>query len=116
MALNENLKFLKSNTSSSFQFRGIPSTSVDHEEFASLDESQRVRVWQLSALLRLAIALNKERRNRVRRVKLDIEEARIAVHLKGKGDMLLERWAALRTAGYFEKAFTRRLQVDLNLQ
>jgi len=41
------------------------SPCLEHEGFATLDEGDRQKAWQLSALLRLAIALNKERRSRI---------------------------------------------------
>ncbi len=94
-----------------YQRKGAPNES--HQEFAALDEDERRAVWRLSALLRLAIALNKERRNRVDDVELRLDGPLMRLHLEGQGDMLLERWAALKTADYFEQAFGLTLQLDL---
>ncbi len=85
----------------------------EHEGFAALAPEDRQKVWQLSALLRLAIALNKDRRDRVRHVGVRIDDGLIALQLDGKGDLLLERWAALQLAGYLEQAFGHRLHIDL---
>jgi len=85
----------------------------EHLEFAELDSSEQKKVWQLSALLRLAIALNKERRNRVNFVEIELEENVFTLQLEGQGDMLLERWAALKTANYFKQAFGYTLHIDL---
>ncbi len=84
-----------------------------HEGFASLEKHEQRKVWHLSALLRLAIALNKERRNRVDNVTMEITKKAMTLHPEGKGDLLLERWALLSTADYFEQAFHLRLHVDL---
>jgi len=96
-----------------YQRKGAPNES--HDAFAALDEETRQTVWQLSALLRLAIALNKERRNRVHDVEIEISANDITLHLEGHGDLLLERWAALKTADYLKQAFGLKLHIDLNL-
>ena len=94
--------------------KSVPSS--DNESFASLSEEEQQKVWQLSALLRLGIALNKERRNRVHDVDVGIDENDITLHLEGDGDLMLERWATLQTADYIEHAFKRKLRIDLNLK
>ncbi len=81
--------------------------------FAALDEKERQRVWQISALLRLAIALNKERRDRVRRVETHADGKTITLAIEGDGDLMLERWAAARLDGYFRKAMGRRLRLRM---
>jgi len=96
-----------------YQRKGAP--SEEHAAFAALDTQERHIVWQLSAVLRLAIALNKERRSRVDDVGVDIGNQDITLHLEGHGDLLLERWAALKTADYIEQAFGLTLELDLNL-
>jgi exopolyphosphatase/guanosine-5'-triphosphate,3'-diphosphate pyrophosphatase len=84
-----------------------------HEGFADLEKSDQQKVWHLSALLRLAIALNKERRNRVDSVDMEIGKKEITLHPQGQGDLLLERWAILNMADYFERAFDRKLHIEL---
>jgi len=96
-----------------YQRKGAPNES--HESFAALDAQDQQVVWQLSALLRLAIALNKERRNRVHDVEIEMAESDITLYLEGHGDLLLERWAALKTAGYIKQTFGLKLHIDLNL-
>ncbi len=89
--------------------------TLDSRSFADLLESDQQKVWQLSALLRLGIALNKERRNRVHQIQVEISPDNISLHLEGDGDLLLERWAVLQTSAYTEQAFQRMLHIDLNL-
>lgn len=89
------------------------SPSDENKTFASMPEDTQQKVWQLSALLRLAIALNKERRNRVQQLNIHIDKESVRLHIEGDGDLLLERWAALKTAPYFEKSLKRRLDISL---
>jgi len=96
-----------------YQRKAAPNET--HELFAALNAEDQQTVWQLSALLRLAIALNKERRNRVEDVEVEINSQDITLHLEGHGDLLLERWAALKTSAYIEQAFGLQLHIDLNL-
>jgi exopolyphosphatase/guanosine-5'-triphosphate,3'-diphosphate pyrophosphatase len=84
-----------------------------HEGFAALEHYDQQKVWHLSALLRLAIALNKERRNRVGSVIMKTGKKEVSLHPEGQGDLLLERWAILNTSDYFEQAFDRKLHIDL---
>ncbi|OIQ00870.1 MAG: exopolyphosphatase [Zetaproteobacteria bacterium CG2_30_46_52] len=95
-----------------YQRKAAP--SEDHADFASLSPSDKKKVWQLSALLRLAIALNRERRNRVSKLRLEVDKKCVHLMLNGAGELLLERWAAMQTADYFEKAFDLPLQVGFN--
>jgi exopolyphosphatase/guanosine-5'-triphosphate,3'-diphosphate pyrophosphatase len=94
-----------------YQRKGAPSES--HEGFAALDKTDKQKVWHMSALLRLAIALNKDRRDRVNRVAVEIAEDMITLHLEGAGDLLLERWSVLKLSGYIKQAFNLKLNIDL---
>ena len=110
LGLNDNEKDLLTELVR-YQRKAAPSDS--HAEFSKLSKSGQLKLWQLSALLRLAIALNKERRNRVSRLSLNLTADSASLHMEGSGDMLLERWAALQTADYFEEAFGLKLHIDL---
>lgn len=94
-----------------YQRKAFP--SEDHEGFKALDDPLRRKVWLLSAFLRLAIALNKDRRDRIGHVQADVSNESISLFLEGKGDLLLERWSVLKVADYVEQAFNRRLDIDL---
>ncbi|MDX8391527.1 MAG: Ppx/GppA phosphatase family protein [Mariprofundaceae bacterium] len=96
-----------------YQRKAIPSDS--HEGFLALNEDDRQKAWHLSALLRLAIALNKDRRDRVQLVEVETNGDMLTLHLDGQGDLLLERWAILKVADYVQQAFDRKLHIDLNI-
>jgi len=96
-----------------YQRKAAP--SLNNQNFANMEAAEQQRIWQLSALLRLGIALNKERRQRVHDVQVEISPDSISLHLEGDGDLMLERWAVLQTADYIEQAFQRNLHIDLGL-
>ena len=94
-----------------YQRKAAPAES--HADFAALGEQDQKKIWHLSALLRLGISLNKERRNRVQQVRISVEKKQIELHLEGHGDMLLERWAALKISSYVQQAFGKNLHIDI---
>ncbi len=86
--------------------------SHEHEGFRQLSSELQRKIWILSAILRLAIALNKERRDRVRLVRADVGARHLRLTIEGHGDMLLERWAVLRLRDYVRKAFDLKLRLE----
>ena len=76
-----------------------------HEPFMRLDDKARERVIRLSALLRLADALDREHLQRVETVAAEVQDKTLSLRVTGRGDLLLERWALQRKAQFFEKAF-----------
>ncbi|MDX8397794.1 MAG: Ppx/GppA phosphatase family protein [Mariprofundaceae bacterium] len=94
-----------------YQRKAYP--SQDHDGFKKLEKSDQKTVWSLSAILRLAIALNKDRRDRVKHVNVSIDKTDITLHLQGEGDLLLERWASLKVQDYIQETFNLELKVDL---
>ncbi len=78
-----------------------------------LGKKERERWLKLVALLRLAIALDKERRGAVREVHCHLDGKRIHIACHGEGDRLLERWAALRQKEIAETAFDRPIEIEL---
>ncbi len=94
-----------------FQRKNSPDDG--HADFLALNEKSQKKVWMLSALLRLGIALNKERRQRLDYLVADCSDKKVVLHLEGSGDLLLERWAALKVSDYFHHAFGVHIDVDL---
>jgi len=96
-----------------YQRKAFPNN--EHESFVALEETDKQRVWFLSSMLRLAIALNKDRRDRISHVNVAVDDEHIILHLEGDGDLLLERWAALQVKDYIHHAFDRNLQIGLDI-
>jgi exopolyphosphatase/guanosine-5'-triphosphate,3'-diphosphate pyrophosphatase len=95
-----------------YQRKAPPDES--HKLYAALDKRDQKTVWQLSALLRLALALNKERRNLVRDVRVITEKKEMHLQIQGDGDLLLERWAVLKNSNYVQQAFQRRIHIEFD--
>ncbi len=85
--------------------------SPDNEPFRTLNASEQHRVCQLNVLLRLAIALDRERRGNVRAIHVSHGKASCRLRIEGKGDLLLERWALRKEAAWFKTVFDRQLEI-----
>ena len=83
--------------------KGPPSD--DHADYLRLSEDERDRVSMLSAVLRLADALDREHRQRVSDVSADFRGAELILNVHGSGDLALERWALARKADLFRDLF-----------
>lgn len=86
-----------------------------HEPFERLSERDQKRLQQLTILLRLAIALDKERRGQVTRVELseanEHEEQGLTMTLHGHGDRSLEAWSVRKQISYLQLVFGRDLKI-----
>ncbi len=76
-----------------------------------LHKKERERWMKLIALLRLAIALDKERRSAVNQISCHLKGKTIEITCEGQGDLLLERWASLRQQAIVEKALDHRIRL-----
>jgi len=92
-----------------YQRKAFP--NEEHERFRDLQDDDKQKVWVLSAFLRLAIGLNKDRRDRIRDVRVVMDDQTITLYLAGDGDLLLEHWASLQVKDYIEQAFSRNLEI-----
>ncbi|MDQ6955039.1 MAG: Ppx/GppA phosphatase family protein [Mariprofundaceae bacterium] len=93
-----------------YQRKAVPSD--EHQGFMQLNSEDKQSVWVLSCFLRLAIALNKDRRNRIHHVHVSIDEKDMRLQLQGDGNLLLERWAALKVSAYVEQVFALSLHIE----
>jgi exopolyphosphatase / guanosine-5'-triphosphate,3'-diphosphate pyrophosphatase len=92
-------------------YRKSPPRDED-ENFAQLSDAQKDVVRKLSAILRIADALDRGRRRAVRDVgvELDGRAVRFQVRLRGEGDV--EVAAATRRARYFGKVFETDVDIE----
>jgi exopolyphosphatase/guanosine-5'-triphosphate,3'-diphosphate pyrophosphatase len=88
--------------------------SLDHENYRSLSSKDRVVVSKLSAILRIAEALDVEHAQRVKKVDIEYKHPMFFLKLQGEGELLLEKWALKkRTAsGVFEDTFGIKIIVN----
>lgn len=89
--------------------KGDPSPA--HLPFGTLPDADRTLVLRLGALIRLAEAMDREHRRRVKRVRATATGKRLTLELHGAGDLLLERWALRRKSALFQKAFGLKVAV-----
>lgn len=82
-----------------------------HEEFGALKDAEKIEVRKLAAILRVADALDREHRRRVRSVRATVKNARVVLHLDVAGHAALEEWAVRKKGPLFERVFGVKLQV-----
>jgi exopolyphosphatase/guanosine-5'-triphosphate,3'-diphosphate pyrophosphatase len=83
-----------------------------HVSFMKLGERERQRVTRLSAILRIADALDREHLQRVLDVTASAKQNSLELTVNGRGDLLLERWALQKKSQLFEKVFGLSVQME----
>jgi len=83
--------------------RGVPQS--DHPAYASLPRPSRLTVNRLSAILRVADALDKSHSQRVQNPKIAVVGDELQIRVEGGEDTGLERIALDSKAGLFEEVF-----------
>ena len=87
--------------------RACPSKS--HLPYMSLDRDSRILVNKLSAILRLANALDADHLQKVKDVHVLPEEGQWVLEVEGAGDLTMERLASLARADYMIEVFGRKV-------
>jgi exopolyphosphatase / guanosine-5'-triphosphate,3'-diphosphate pyrophosphatase len=87
--------------------RAIPAKS--HLPYMALDREARVAVNKLSALLRLANALDADHLQKVKDVHVVTEDDDWVLEVEGAGDLTMERLASLARADYLTEVFGRKV-------
>lgn len=87
----------------------------DHYLYSDLGEEDRRRVERMSALLRIADALDREHLQRVHEVTACVEDDRLRLHLEKDGRLLLEQWALREKGKLFAKVFGLEPYVTFDL-
>jgi len=80
---------------------------LEHEPFRMLSLKHRKIVSILAAILRVADAIDRQHGNCVQNVNLTFKGQKIVFRLRGKGDLLLAKWALAKRCDLFEKHFGR---------
>ena len=76
-----------------------------HEGYSTLDRNSRIAVSKLAAILRVAIALDASRANRIKEVRCLKQRDSLVIQLPGVTDASLEELALRQTVGLFEEVF-----------
>ena len=76
-----------------------------HPEFALLPPAERDRVRKLSALLRIADALDKEHRQKITRIEVGAVDGQVRIRAVDAEEVLLEQWALKKKDEVFREVF-----------
>jgi exopolyphosphatase / guanosine-5'-triphosphate,3'-diphosphate pyrophosphatase len=78
---------------------------LDHDNFRALSREDRAKVKSLAAILRVADALDREHRGKVREVAGRVEGDTLVLEVSGSADRELEEWTVRAKAGLLKEAF-----------
>ena len=84
----------------------------EDENFASLSDAQKDVVRKLTAILRIADALDRGRRRAVRDVGVDATKKKARFHVRLRGEAGVELAAAEKRAKYFGKVFEKDVDIE----
>jgi len=84
-----------------------------HPDFMRLSEEERDRVATLSAMLRVADALDRSHLQNVEEVHVSFDAKTLSIRLEGEDELLLERWAVSRKTSLLSKVFERDVVVSV---
>lgn len=85
--------------------------SIEDENFRALTPKDRLVVVKLSALMRLADALDVSHTGRVKDIQLEPHKSIWKLKLQGAGDLMLERWTLEKRQKFFQDVFGVKLEV-----
>ncbi|MDX1679469.1 MAG: HD domain-containing protein [Akkermansiaceae bacterium] len=78
---------------------------LSHNRYAALDTASRIRVCKISAILRVADALERTHAQRVSQIKVRIQNGKLHIRLPGIADASVERLAMQSKGDLFEQIF-----------
>lgn len=82
-----------------------------HEGYAALDRNDRVAVSKLAAILRIAIALDDSRSQRIHDVHCRMDGKKLVITARGIEDVSLEQLALRQSGNLFEEVFGMPVQL-----
>jgi len=85
---------------------------IRHENYSSLSEFDRERVRKLSAILRIADAIDFEHAGRVSKLAASVNNDCLVLDLKGSKEILLTKWAVRKHSELFQDVFNMDVVVS----
>jgi len=85
------------------------SPQPNHEGYAVLNREERVAVSKMAAMLRVAVALDESRSQRIRAFTCSTEDYRLVISIPQAEDLSLEQLALKQTGSMFEEVFGLRV-------
>ncbi len=77
----------------------------ENPDFARLNTEEKLVISKLAAIFRMANALDKAHREKLRNLKVSVEEDRVVFKAAASGDTLMEQWAFAESAQFFKDVF-----------
>lgn len=76
-----------------------------HPEYSGLSRDEKLRVRRLAGILRVADALDREHRQKIKSLQLKFHRNELVFYPKSKGDLALEHWAIVTKSELFQNEF-----------
>ena len=77
----------------------------DHPNFRKLSEKNRVVVAKLVAIIRIADGLDRSHRQKIKDIKITVNEKEIIIKVDALEDIVLEKWTVETKAEFFQEVF-----------
>lgn len=77
----------------------------ENPDFSRLDSGEKLIISKMAAMFRIANALDKSHREKLRDFKVSVEEDRVLFKASASGDTQLEQWAFAESAQFFKDVF-----------
>jgi exopolyphosphatase/guanosine-5'-triphosphate,3'-diphosphate pyrophosphatase len=87
------------------RYHGNETPAAGHSPFSALSDSQKMIVSKLSAILRLADALDYSRTQKIKSIGLNLYEKKLSIIAEGREDTTLEEWTFNNQSVFFEQVF-----------
>lgn len=85
-----------------------------HEGYSTLTREERVAVAKMAALLRVAVALNESRSQRIHEFSCSVEGSRLVIAIPNADDLSLEQMALKQNGTLFEEVFGLRVLLRMS--
>lgn len=95
-----------------YHYKAKPSTK--HKKFKKLSKPHRHIVKLLSGILRIAVALNKTKNQRVERISCHISDEKLEITVSGEENLEVEIWAARRSCEVLAEVLNRQVEIEKN--
>ena len=86
-----------------------------HKKFKKLSKHHRRIIKLLAGILRIAVALNKTKNQRVKQISCQVTEKELEITVSGAEDLEVEVWAARRISEVLADALKRKVKIQSNL-
>lgn len=87
------------------RYHGNETPTAEHAPFNELSDGQKMIVAKLSAILRLADALDYSRTQKIKSIELNLYEKKLSIIAEGREDTALEEWTFNNQSVFFEQVF-----------